>query len=260
MLTARPELFTGNPDPTCILPIDDHYVAAIRQVGETVIQPYYVQRDPLVADRDLLPPRHIIAEMCRLAGLRGTVNLRPYFFLSEAERARGALHPRQIAIHSTGLGAALPYATKEWGVQNFRQVAQLLVPHFQLVQLGSAADPALPVPTDLRGKTSLRESAAILAGSLAFVGLEGFLAHLARAVECPAAIVLGGRARPETFGYVANRNFYSPVPCSPCGLRNTCGYGLECLARISPEAVVAAVHELSEKKPGPLPVATVELP
>ncbi|MBI5771143.1 MAG: hypothetical protein HZA93_25435 [Verrucomicrobia bacterium] len=260
MLTARPELFAGNPDPSRVLPIDDYYVAALRRTGARVVQPYYTTRDPANPDRHLLPPRHIVAEMCRLAGLTGRVALRPYLQLSAEEVARGRLHPRQIAIHSTGAGAAIPYANKEWGAANFTAVARMLAPDFHLVQLGRAGDPALPVATDLRGRTSLRETAAVLASSDAFVGLEGFLVHLARAVECRAVVVFGGRARPDTFGYTCNRNLVTAVSCSPCGLVNTCDRARECLSRIEPPEVAAAARELARLPRAPLPVDTADLP
>jgi len=256
MLTARPALFVGNSDPRRILPIDDFYLAALRRTGARIVQPYYLGADPAVADRDLFPPGHIIAEMCRLAGLHGRISLRPYFFLTDAERAAGALHPRQIALHSTGAAAALPYANKEWGPHNFAAVARLLSPDFHLVQIGSASDPALPVDTDLRGKTSLRESAAILAHSLTFVGLEGFLAHLARSVECPAVVVFGGRSRPATFGYSANRNLTTAVSCSPCGLRATCDHARECMTLILPTTVAEAARQLAGAPRAPLAVDT----
>lgn len=260
MMTARPELFAGNPDPTRLLPIDGYYVAGLRALGSRVVSPYYVEADPILSVRDILPPRHIIAEMCRLAGLKGRVALRPYLHLTEAERAAGRRTRRQLAIHSTGLGAALPYTTKEWGPDRFAAVARMLAADFDLVQLGSARDPALPGALDLRGRTSLRESAGILAASVAFVGLEGFLTHLARAVECPSVVVFGGRARPETFGYPGNLNLYSPVDCSPCGLRTACPHELKCMSAITPDQVAEAVRELASRPPGLLPVATAELP
>jgi hypothetical protein len=259
MFTARPELFAGNSDPTRLLPIDDYHITAVRRLGTRVVQPYYIRPDPVQADRDLLPPHHIIAEMCRLAGLRGTVRLRPWLVLTAAERARGALHPRQIALHSTGLTAAIPYANKEWGAENFAAVARLLSPDFKLVQLGSTRDPALPVDVDLRGKTTLREAAAVLASSLAFVGLEGFLTHLARAVDTPATVVFGGRAGPANFGYPCNVNFYSNVSCAPCGLRNTCEYEHECMLRIPASEVAAQARSLALRPPAPLAVDTTEI-
>jgi ADP-heptose:LPS heptosyltransferase len=261
MFTARPELFAGNSDPSRVLPIDDYYVAALRRTGARVVQPYYAGRDPTNPDRDLLPPRHIIAEMCALAGLQGEVALRPYLTLTDSERAAGALFPRQIALHSSGLAAAIPYDTKEWGADRFVAVARLLVPHVKLIQLGSPRDPALPVAADLRGKTTLREAAAILAASAAFVGLEGFLTHLARAVDCPAVVLLGGRAPAEIFGYAANYNLAVFPPCSPCALRTGCPHDMHCMTAITPSAVAAAALSLlTQPPPRPLTSATTILP
>lgn len=241
MFSQRPELFAHNLDPLRVLSIDDYYLATLRRLGAAVIQPYYLSPDPVNPDRDVFPAQHIIAEMCRLVGLTGSVRLRPYLHLTPEERSFGSFFPRQIALQSSGLAAAIPYRDKEWGSDRFAAVARHLSPEFKLVQIGSAADPALPVDLDLRGKTTLRQVAAVLANSAVFLGLEGFLVHLARAVECPSVVVFGGRARPAVFGYSANHNLVSSPPCSPCGLRNTCAYQLACMASISPEEVRNAV-------------------
>jgi ADP-heptose:LPS heptosyltransferase len=198
--------------------------------------------------------------MCRLAGLTGEISLRPYLTLTDAERAAAPRMDRQIAIQSTGLNAAIPYSTKEWGSQRFAEVARLLSTDFPLVQLGAARDPLLPgVALDLRGKTTLREAAAIQAASLCFVGLEGFLAHLARAVDVPSVIVHGGRAPAGIFDYPANINFYARPDCSPCGLQDGCPYGLKCMTAITPEQVAAAVRKLAASPRAALPVETTML-
>jgi len=260
MMTDRPELFAHNSDPSDLIPVDDYYAATLAHLGTRVVYPYYLGHSPESADRDVFPPGHIIEEMCRVAGLTGEISLRPYLHLTPAERSAGAIHPRQIAVHSTGSAAAIPYANKEWGPQKFAEVARLLAPDFHLVQIGSANDPALPVQTDLRGKTALRATAAILANSLAFVGLEGFLVHLARAVECRAVVVFGGRSLPSTFGYTAHRNLIGPVSCSPCGLRNTCDRDRECMGVIAAATVAGAAREVALGPRTSLPVETAFVP
>lgn len=248
MFTARPELFAGNSDPIAVHPIDEHYFELLRRAGRVLIKPYYVATDSANPQRDLLPPRHIIAEMCRLAGLTGEISLRPYLTLTEAERTAAPRLLRQIAIQSSGLSAAIPYATKEWGAQRFAEVAHHLSADFALVQLGTLRDPLLPgVALDMRGKTTLREAAAIQATSLCFVGLEGFLAHLARAVDCPSIIIHGGRAPAGIFDYAANVNLYGRPDCSPCGLRTGCPYDLECMSAIKPEHVISATRHLARR-------------
>ncbi len=260
MFTARPELFLHNPDPAAIRSIDDHYLALLRTLGRPAIQPYYVSADPSFPDRDVIPPHHIIAEMARLTGITGDIALRPYLHLTAAERAAAPRLPRQIALHSSGLAAAIPYPTKEWGAARFAALARLLSSDFPLVQLGSPRDPLLPgVALDLRGRTTLREAAAVQAASLLFVGLEGFLTHLARAVDCPSVVVHGGRAAPHAFDYTANLNLHTAPPCSPCGLRDHCPHGLVCFSTLAPECVANAVHELIARPRDDLPVETFSL-
>jgi hypothetical protein len=260
MMTNRPELFAHNSDPSHLIPVDDYYAATLARLGTRVVSPYYLEHASENPDRDLFPAGHIITEMCRVAGLSGEISLRPYLNLTSAERSAGAIHPRQIALHSTGAAAAIPYANKEWGPQRFAAVARLLAPDFHLIQVGSARDPALPVHTDLRGKTTLRATAAILANSLTFIGLEGFLAHLARAVDCRAVVIFGGRSLPKTFGYIAHRDLIGPVSCSPCGLRDTCDRHRECMTVITPAVVASAAREVALSPRVILHVETAVLP
>ena len=96
---------------------------------------------------------------------------------------------------------------------------------------------------DLRGQTSLRETAAILASSQLFVGQVGFLMHLARAVDCRSVIVYGGRETPEQSGYPCNVNLYSPVACSPCWRLNSCPFDRICLDMINADDVIAGVEQ-----------------
>ena len=261
MMTNRPELFTGNSDPQAIIPIDDYYAQTLRRLGSRVVQPYYVRPDLSHASRDVLPPHHIIAEMCRLAGLTGTITLRPYLTLSDAERHSGRLFPRQIILQSSVLAARIPYLTKEWTVGRMAEVARQLADDATLIQLGSTSDPALPGVNDLRGKTTLRQAAALLANAELFIGLEGFLTHLARAVDCPAVVVHGGRAPAAVFGYGCNINLHSTVPCSPCGLRRDCPHDLRCMSAIDVCSVVTAARTLlSDPGPRPIPAEKCLLP
>ncbi len=242
MFSNRPELFFHNPDPQAVRPIDDHYLAVLRRLGRPAIAPYYA-----TAPSEPNPP-HVIADMCRLAGLDGDIQLRPWLYLTDQERQAAPRLPQQVAIHSSGLSAAIPYPTKEWGAERFASLSRLLAPRYNLVQLGSPRDPVLPgVKLDLRGRTSLREAAAVLANSEAFVGLEGFLVHLARAVDTPAVVIHGGRVPPSLFGYVANHNLHAHPPCSPCGLRDGCPHNVACMTAIAPESVASTLADMTSR-------------
>ncbi len=192
--------------------------------------------------------------MCDLVGVRGEVELRPYLNLTAAERSDGALIERQVAIQSSNAGGRWPAITKQWYPDRFQAVIDHLKGEFNFVQLGSSHDPSLAGALDLRDKTSPRQSAAVLANSLLFVGLEGFLMHLARSVETRSVIIYGGRVLPAEIGYSGNANLYVPLPCSPCWKYNSCEYDRECMKRVSVEEVVTALRHQAARVGEPLAV------
>jgi hypothetical protein len=257
MMSRLPELFAGNPDVDRVLPIDMHFFLLARYLGRRAVQPYYndYRADE---DRDCMPPRHLIAEMCRLCGMTGPVALRPYLVLTENEVTAGRLAPRQVAIQSSGGAAHYAMRNKEWFPERYQEMIDHLRDRFDFVQVGSPADPPLVGVLDRRG-TPLRTTAAILRGSLAFVGHVGFLMHLARAVDCRSVIIYGGREDPAITGYPCNENLFTPLDCAPCGLRNRCPYDRECLNRISADHAADALLRVTARQGEPLETAVAQL-
>jgi hypothetical protein len=250
------ELFEGNPDAQAV-PISDWRFGALAPfLGADVRPLWYTQYDP-DKDRDPEPSMHIAAMMCRKAGVAGPISIRPYVFLRHSESAAGQIAENQIAIQSTTLAAATPLRNKEWLPARFQSVVNSLSGKFSFVQLGGSDDPKLDDVFDLRGKTTLRQAAAVLSKSRLFVGLVGGLMHLARAVDCPAVIVYGGRERPQISGYICNRNIRATPPCSPCWQRNRCDHDRVCMTEISSETVIAAVKESWENRGDELAVEQV---
>jgi ADP-heptose:LPS heptosyltransferase len=151
---------------------------------------------------------------------------------------------------------------KEWVPGRMQGVVDGLRGDFTFVQLGAASDPPLDGCMDLRGKTSMRESAAIIANSVLLIGQVGFLMHLARAVDTPAVIIYGGREQPWQSGYSCNTNLYTPLWCSPCWHWNACDnpHTRLCLDSITVEHVVAAVRERAARAGEPLSVDTDHVP
>ncbi len=200
--------------------------------------------------------------MCQACGIDGPVTVRPYLRLTDAERAAGRLAPRQIALHSSGASAFSAMKNKEWFADRLQAVVHALRGEFTLVQLGSPNDPPLDGCVDLRGKTSMRESAAIIANSAVLLGQVGFLMHLTRAVDRPAVIIYGGREMPWESGYSCNTNLYTELPCAPCWRWNTCYNQLErlCMRSITAEMVVEAVRDRAARADEPLAEDTVEVP
>lgn len=251
MLTQHPEIFTGNAEVSRVIKVkryepSEYVLQLLSAFGRPVVLPHYAERN-WEADVDSSPQEHVIAAMCRRAKLQGEVSLRPYLFLSHEELEAGRINPRQVVVQSSGLGGAWPMKNKEWFYDRFEAVVKAIRGDFHVLQVGSKTDPRLESAEDLRGKTTIRETAALMANSIVFVGLVGFLMHLARAVNCRSVIVYGGRERPWQSGYTCNVNLTGDTPCSPCWRWNTCDYDHECLKLVSASAVVEGVFAQAQK-------------
>ena len=242
MVTPNPGLFEKNPDVEKIIRLRDTRLNRWGRAGLPVLKLAHTGYDA-TQDLDLPPKEHVLIHMCRLAGITGPVELRPYIFLTPAELAAGKLGENQVAIQSTGLAAPFAMHNREWYPQRFQELCAQLRSDVRVVQIGSSSDMKLEGAIDLRGKTSLRQTAAVLANSLVFIGLVGFVMHLARAVDCRSVIIYGGREKPAITGYVANRNLYAQVRCAPCWLRNPCDFNRKCMDMISVDQVIAATAE-----------------
>lgn len=132
-----------------------------------------------------------------------------------------------------------------------RVVRSLKTFELPVVLLGTANDANIDgVDVDLRGGTTIREAAAILRDASVFVGPEGGLANLARAVGTPS-VVFFGSTPPQFFGFRTNINVL-PRRCGGCwwttpSYLHQCPRLLaapECTDSISETAIVEGVGEI----------------
>lgn len=260
VMTDWGDLFAYNPDVRGLLPTEVRLPPLLARLRRPAFHPYYALDYDPVMDRHPAPPYPIIARMCEVCGVSGPVSIRPYLTLTADEQKGGLRVPRQVAIVSSGMSAQPPFLNKQWFPERYQAVVDALKDQYDFVQLGSPADPLLDGALDLRGRTTRRESAAILSRSLAFVGQVGFLMHVARAVECPSVIIYGGREHPMQSGYVCNENLYSPVPCAPCWQQNRCDFGRMCLDNIAADHVIEALHRQVARTGTLLSTATYTIP
>lgn len=256
VITRLVEIFDNFPFPLAVLDYRRWTTldAMIRWRRKNT-KPHYYRgfREP---DIDVPGPGHIIGEMCRQTGIRGEVELKTHVFLRPDEIARGRISEHQAAIQCmdrTSLNASL---NKIWSAERYQEVVDQNQHRLKFVQLGSGQDPALQGVIDLRGKTTLRESAAILANCRTLVGYVGFLMHLARAAGCRSVIVFGGREHPRQSGYTCNENLFTELPCSPCWRRRTCDWDRVCMQRIESRHVTAAIDRVLARRGEPLELAT----
>jgi hypothetical protein len=239
MLTAWPELFLNLPVRT--LPWVPRALRRIARAGVTLRCPRYgtiAAEDPL---RFAFAPGHFIESMCRSVGIEGPVEPRPWVRLGAAETGRWAHLRGSLVVQTSRANPRFAAPNKEWHRPYWDGLAARLRGVAKIVQVGSRGDPPFAGALDLRGATSLRDVAAILWNARLFVGLEGFLMHLARAVDTRAVILFGGYTHPSASGYPENRNLFTALPCAPCGQPVHCGHDRACMRQITPEAVAAAV-------------------
>jgi len=258
---SQPLLF-NNPDYHRTFSFDDWQLRyAFLLTRQRIRLSYSVEVIP--AELEIPPDEHILARLCRKAGIRGEIALRPYIYLTDEEKRRGKIGDRYIVVQNVGHSTHETFMNnKKWYPERMQEVVNLLKKKYSpldVVLLGGESDIALENVVDLRGKTSLRESAAILANAVCFVGTSGFLKHLARAVGVRSVIIYGGREHSHQTGYICNENMDSFVECSPCWRWNTCDYDKKCMQMISTQHVVDAFERVLEKRDIPLEVQTLTI-
>jgi ADP-heptose:LPS heptosyltransferase len=254
VITRLTEIFAHSPDVDCVLNEDWPVLDAQLRRGRHGVHPLYY-RGLATPDIDIAPPGHIIAEMCRQIGLDGEVRLRPRIFLQPAELASGLRTTSirlQVAIQCMSAASVNAAPNKVWPTDRYQRVVDQNRDRFDFVQLGSLQDTPLAHTLDLRGQTTIRESASILARSAAAVCYVGFLMHLARAVDCRSVTIFGGREHPSNSGYPCNENLFTSLPCSPCWRQHTCVAEHACMTAIAPEEVTAALDRLLARRETPL--------
>ena len=257
-MTPHPELFEGNSDLSHLRRYDPKLVEALRRWSRRIDHPVYgiPNRQPPVKPTE---SDHIIAQLCRSVNLCGEIELRPRYYFSPGEKERFASYRDAVLVQSTCLNAKHTLPAKNWPADRMQRVVNFLRQTHRVVQIGHPSDTLLEHVSDARGKFSLRETAAIVGNALFFVGLVGFLMHLARAVNTRSVIVYGGREHPLQSGYTANENLYREERCSPCGIEADCEIGHPCMQAITPSDVKDAIERLQNRLASPLEVAKVLL-
>lgn len=101
-----------------------------------------------------------------------------------------------------------------------------------------------PHYVDLRGRTTLDDLVAVIAGADLHVGPPSGPVHIAAATGKRSVVIVGGYESPNNAAYPWDIALSTPLACAPCWLRTPCPYGLKCLHAIAPEKVESAVLAL----------------
>lgn len=215
---------------------------------------------PIEHGEEYMPPKeHIVSIMCRKAGIKGQILLKPWIFLTQEEKEKGERFEGSMVVNYPGESSyAHMKNNKLWDIKRFEKVLEIIGSggldgqKHTIIQVGGLNDPLLKGVIDLRGKTTLRESAAILYFSEFFLGFVGFLMHLARAVDCRSIIIYGGLEHSWQSGYSCNENINSLIDCAPCWKLNYCDRNRECMNTIQVNEVLQAVEKLLKRKGTPI--------
>lgn len=264
VLTPYVELFDNNPYLKRVCPLNWGHLHILARTGVRAIRCDYDMEPRPGWPQDYRPrgTRHILAEMMVRCGLTGKVELLPRIYLGdETEGYRPP--PPYLVLHSTSMRAGFMPYNKEWGVENWRRLVGRLEKIIPTVQVGFPEDPPLAATMDLRGRTTLRETAALIRRSHGVVCHEGFLMHLARAVDRRSVVIYGGTQFPGHTGYQSNENIFSSPECAPCFRLLECPEkDRRCLSMISVDMVLERVLRMLERHGEELSVdiATLDAP
>ena len=249
ILTRYPELFAHNPNIAHVITLPKYrktFESLVKRLPAIFKEKFYqigyaeYEREN---DRDVLPDRHIIDVMCQKVGVKYVNETPPEIYLNDKEKNEFRIAANQICIQSSGISSKSYMKNKDWFVERYNEVVKgLNSGTYTFVQIGSEEDPLIDGVVDMRGKTSIRQTASLLYNSKYFIGTVGFLMHLAKAVNCKSIIVYGGRELPYQSGYSSNLNLYSKFECSPCGFRNFCNYGRICMQNITVDLVLKNIN------------------
>ena len=151
---------------------------------------------------------------------------------------------------------ATTWVNKHWTPEGWSGVSNILGEKYGVkpLILGSKADVALASkivdgarikPVVSAGQTTLKQAGALMERSLAVIGVDTGLLHMAVALDRPAVGLFGASAwrcflKKDNFVWVAK-----DFPCSPCRRHPTCD-NVDCMQAIVPDDVTEAVKRWLE--------------
>jgi heptosyltransferase-2 len=208
-------------------------------------------------------------DLLRRATQSAVEYVEPKLFLTQDAAQRGI-----DLLASRGLEPGAPYAviafqsvaeSRRWGIVKYTELAKRLKKfhNMRIVLIGGTVDQrvgdtivqdASIGAINLSGKTSLRESSAILAGASLFVGNDSGPAHLAAAVGTPL-VVLSGADDPQETSPISKRKRMvrmSEFECISC-VKNKCPLKgkdfMRCMEAITVDMVEGEIIRLLADRP-----------
>ncbi len=235
--------YTDSPELVAGLPFID------------LVRPSAERPDGIISleyEKSLPPHRHLARVIGDHLGLHVS-DVRPSCVvdrgLVERYRREWSSLPRPLVVVNRRAGPWTP--NKDWTPAHWETLIDRLLSRTTIIETGIGGfDGRLrscPNYLNLVGKTSVPELVAAIAAADLHVAPDTGTIHIAAAMGIPSVVIFGGYTHPDCLAYPGNINLYSPVPCSPCWLREPCPYGKPCLHMITPTEVECALDRLWEE-------------
>ena len=147
-------------------------------------------------------------------------------------------------------------AERRWGTDKFQQLADQLVIHgFPVIVVGGHEDVVVGEMiiagldgVNLAGKTSLSETAAILARACLLISGDSGVLHIAVGLGIPTVSLFGpgiaNKWTPRGDSHIVINHRLSCSPCTKFGTTPPCPIGAKCLQEISIDEVFSAAESL----------------
>jgi ADP-heptose:LPS heptosyltransferase len=129
-----------------------------------------------------------------------------------------------------------------WDYDKWEMVVKKF-PEVTFIQIGKSNDKYIVGAIDLRGKTSVRGSLALIKHSKFCIGDDSFINH-ASFLTKKKGIILFGPTKPTINGYEHNVNLYKYAACSPCNNHDKCEVEKSCLSTITVDEVSNCVSDI----------------
>ncbi len=254
------EIFENNPYCEVIDGIDQEHLSEeqqrmLKSLGITPVFITYTFFEKTEYDEKTEFPyyhhaSHLIETMAERIGFAGTIKCSPQIFLTEQEKINGKLGSRkQIVMLSLG-----KTQWKTCSIDSLRYVADRFKDECEIIQVGSEDDTLIAdYVIDKRGRTTIRETAAICYNSELYVGPVSFVAHCAHAVKTRCVLAVPGTEPVSLASYASDVAVQAEPQCpltDKCRVGTTgeiCLRNYECIRAITGEQLYNAALRLLQQ-------------
>jgi ADP-heptose:LPS heptosyltransferase len=171
------------------------------------------------------------------------------FFLNTDEKEWGQAQIASLDKPILAICTRSKEPVKNWALDNWSRLVESAFNDFSIIQLGDASEPKFDGVISFAGKSTMRESAAILSHSDLFICPDSLMMHVANGLKIKTIALFGGSRTVSCLGYEENINVETSPVCSPCWIHEgygECSHDLACMREITTKSV-AELIELSLK-------------